>query len=85
MGYKIVGKPLTHDEMIEIATATEPRLYCIIESDQSIEHLHVTDIVVDLKTKQWRFKFREGEWFSDNELIFKTKRGAEMYLKKGKK
>jgi hypothetical protein len=82
MSYRIYGKPLTHDEMIEIAKSKEPRLYCIATPPNIVVELHVWGIVVDLETKEWKFVFEEQEYFDENEIIFKTRRSAELYLKR---
>lgn len=83
MKYKILGRPLTHDEMLEIAKSKEPRLYGIMGDD--IIELHVARIIIDLETKQWEFEFKEQNMFEQGEIIFKTRRSALIYLNKKKK
>lgn len=81
MNYKIVGKPLTHSEMIEIAKGNST-LYAINTDDNTVAPLAVKNIVVNLDNGQWEFDFLQKDRFEENEQIFKTKRTAELYLKR---
>lgn len=79
MKYRIYGKPLNHDEMIEYAIR-KVGLYAI--SGKRVIGLVITGIMINLDTKQWEFCFDKEELFDKNELIFKTKRSADLYLKR---
>ena len=81
VNYKIVGKPLTHDEMLEIVRSGT-NLYAIDTKNKEVVSVKTRAIKINLDTKQWGFMFYDEHLFEENELIFKTKRSAELYLKR---
>ena len=81
VNYKIVGKPLTHDEMLEIVRSGT-NLYAIDTKNKEVVSIKTWAIKINLDTKQWEFIFYDEHLFEENELIFKTKRSAELYMKR---
>lgn len=84
MPYKVKGRPLTHDEMVEIVKSKEPRLYAIYDN-KKVVGIHATCITINLETKEWELNFREQEWFEKGEIIFPTKRSAWLELQRRKR
>mgnify|MGYP006896621546 CR=1 FL=1 len=80
--YRIVGRPLTHDEMIEIAKSNEPRLYCIDYTQGKVVPLKPVCIAINTENKKWEFVFDELDYFDDCELIFTSERKAKLYYRR---
>lgn len=84
MNYKLIGKPFTKHEMLDIAEEGK-KLYAIDTTQNKVVEVHPIAVELDLKTGKPQFKFLEQDDFEEEELIFKSKRSASLYLaRKGK-
>jgi hypothetical protein len=81
MKYRIYGKPLNHDEMVEIVKSKEHRLYGIVDGE-GIVPLNPVGIKIDLETKQWEFMFDDLFVIEEGDLVFTSKKSAERYYKR---